>query len=264
MLIRSLVSMTLCSLVSMGTTYAADEAASDYWVRVMPAAWMVNFDGSTNYNINGAGSGDQQLSTLGLDNQEVGFGLEAGFKLPLLVSLHAGGFMQETDGSFNTSSFNYGGQNFTTGTSEAEISDLYLEADLRLLDLDIAGIAFGVGYHSMTNKVSLSGSGTSATLDEDYQFPVLALRGHVNVPVLLSLGAEAKIHWMEISYLDNKVSYIDAALQITWMPWNMLGFMGGYRYLDSNITFKSPSGINASAKLDLSLGGPFLGMIGKF
>ena len=58
MLSRSLVSMTLCSLVSMGTTYAADEAASDYWVRVMPAAWMVNFDGSTNYNINGAGSGD--------------------------------------------------------------------------------------------------------------------------------------------------------------------------------------------------------------
>jgi hypothetical protein len=267
MFLRSLSSFTLCTLcatVSMTAAYAADEAATDYWVRVMPSVWLADFDGSTNYHVNGAGSGDQPLSDLGLANQEVGFGLEAGFKLPLLVSLHAGGFSQETEGSFNTASFNYGGLTFTNGTSKAEISDLYLEADLRLLDLDIAGLAFGVGYHSMNNTVTLSGSGQSASLDEDFQFPVLALRAHANVPMLLSLGAEAKIHWMEISYLDNKISYLDAALQITWMPCNLFGFMGGYRYLDSSATFKSATGVNASAKFDLSLGGPFIGMIGKF
>ncbi len=264
MKLRSLSIATFCTALGITSIYAADEAASDYWVRGMPAAWLVNFDGKTNYSTNNVGSGDSQLSDLGLANQELGFGLEAGAKLPILVSVHIGGFIQETDGAFAGKNFNYGGQNFTSGSSSARISDLYIEADLRPLDLDLVGCAIGIAYHAMNNEVTVSGGGNSVSLSEDFHFPAIAVRAHANLPALISLGAELKVHWMEISYLDNKISYLDASAQITYMPWELVGFMGGYRLLSSNINFKSPTGVNASAKLDLSLGGPFLGVIAKF
>ncbi len=246
---------------------AADSAATDYWVRVMPAAWFASFKGETAYTTNGANSATQDLSTLDLANQETGFGLEVSAKLPFLVCLHAGGYMMGTDGSFTSAGLSYGGQTFVNGTamtSSIDVSDLYVEADLRPIDLDVAGFAIGVGYHSMNAKVSLSGGGAEGKLDEDLQFPVLALRGHVNLPILQSLGAEAKIHWMDISYSGTRVAYLDATAQITWRPWDHLGFIGGYRYVGADIRFKEPTGTNASADVDVTLSGPFLGLIAKF
>jgi hypothetical protein len=261
---RTLNSLTLSLTTCLCVGYAADNAATDYLIRVMPAAWLADYSGQTNYSANGMSSSKQSFSDLGLANQEVGFGLEAGVKLPILVSLHAGGFLQETDGSFSGLNANYGGVNFTNGTSTAKFSDFYVEADVRPLDLDLVGVAIGLGYHLMSNQVTLSGNGQSAALDENYQFPVIALRAHANLPALISLGVEAKIHWMEITYLDNKIDYLDASLQVTWLPWENLGFIGGYRLLNSDTTFKKPSGTNASGQVDLTLGGPFLGLMGKF
>jgi hypothetical protein len=247
---------------------AADSAATDYWVRVMPAAWFASFKGETAYTANGANGATQDLSTLDLANQETGFGLEVSAKLPFLVCLHAGGYMVGTDGSFTSAGpLSYGGQTFLNGTamtSSIDISDLYVEADLRPIDLDVAGFAIGVGYHSMNTKVSLSGGGNEGKLDEDLQFPVLALRGHANLPFLQSLGAEAKIHWMDISYSGTRVAYLDTTAQITWRPWDHLGFIGGYRYVGADIRFKEPTGTNASADVDVTLSGPFLGLIAKF
>jgi hypothetical protein len=244
--------------------YAADEAATDYWVRAMPLAWMATFDGSSSYSAAGNQGDTKQLNDLGLAGDEIGFGLEAGAKLPILVSLHVGGFQQETSGSFTTSSFAFAGQNFTSGTSELSLTDGYIEADFRPLDLDIAGVAIGLGYHVMSTEMTVSGGGNSVGFNEDIQFPVVALRGHVNVPFLLSLGAEAKIHWMEGSYGGHKISFVDAALQITYMPWNLFGVMAGVRYLNSDVEFRDPLGSNSEAVLDLTLMGPFVGVIGKF
>jgi hypothetical protein len=260
-------SSPLALLLLTSALPAADEVATDYWVRVMPAAWLAASDGETSYSANGNSGSTMTLDQLDLADHEIGFGLEVSAKLPILVCVHAGGFAHGTDGSFTSPGFSYGGQTFVAGQamdSESEISDLYLEADIRPLDLDLVGFSIGVAYHAMHTTVELSGGGTTAKLDEDLQFPVLALRGHANLPLMPSLGVEAKIHWMDLTYLDNRVSYLDATLQVTWRPWEYLGFIGGYRQVSADVRFKSPAGVDADATVDVTLGGPFLGLIAKF
>ena len=208
----------------------------------------------------------EQDRQLGTDLQaEAGFGLEVSAKLPILFSVHAGGFVVGTDGSFTTGGVDFGGETFTGNVdSSLDFTDLYIEADLQLLDLDLVGCAIGVGYHLMNTEVSLSDGTNSAALDEDVQFPVIALRAHANLPILASLGAEAKIHWMELSYDDTGVSYLDATIQIVWRPWEMLGFIGGYRHVIADLSFDDPAGVNADADVDLTLSGPFLGLTAQF
>jgi hypothetical protein len=261
---RSLLPMPIL-LLAGATAQAADDVTSGYWVRVMPSAWFAAFDGDASYTAGGLTGDRLSLDQLDLANQEVGIGVEVGAKLPILFSFHAGGFGVGTDGSFSAANVDFGGETFNgTVDTSIDLSDLYIEADLRLLDLDIAGVAIGLGYHAMSTSVSLSGGGTSAKLDEDLQFPVVALRAHANVPVLLSLGAEAKIHWMEIGYLDNDVSYLDATLQVTWRPWSLIGFIAGYRHIVAEIGFDEPAGTNASAEVEATLSGPFLGLTAQF
>lgn len=247
-----------------GAVTAADDVASDYWVRVMPAAWFVAFDGDARYEAGGSGD-NLSLDDAGLANSEVGFGLEVSAKLPILFSFHAGGFQVGTDGSFTAVAVDFGGDTFNGDTSTSlDVADLYGEADLQLLDLDLVGFAIGIGYHFMNTEMELSGGGNTATLDEDVQFPVLALRAHANLPMLTSLGAEAKVHWMELSLDDTSVSYLDATLQITWRPWEYLGFIGGYRYVAADLGFDAPAGTDAEADVDITLGGPFLGLTAQF
>ena len=248
-----------------GAASAADDVASDYWVRVMPAAWLVGFDGDARYSEGGTAGDHLSLDQLDLANSEAGFGLEVSAKLPILFSVHAGGFVVGTDGSFTTGGVDFGGETFTGNVdSSLDFTDLYIEADLQLLDLDLVGCAIGVGYHLMNTEVSLSDGTNSAALDEDVQFPVIALRAHANLPILASLGAEAKIHWMELSYDDTGVSYLDATIQIVWRPWEMLGFIGGYRNVIADLSFDDPAGVNADADVDLTLSGPFLGLTAQF
>jgi hypothetical protein len=257
--------LTVPLLLIGGVASAVDDVATDYWVRVMPAAWFVGFDGDAKYSSNNVAGDSLSLDDVDLANQEAGFGLEVSAKLPILFSFHAGGFVVGTDGQFTAAAVDFGGQTFNGAVdSSLDLSDLYGEADLQLLDLDLVGFAIGVGYHFMNAQMELSGSGTTAKLDEDVQFPVLALRGHANLPILTSLGAEAKIHWMELSVNDTGVSYLDATIQITWRPWELLGFIGGYRYVAADLSFDNPAGVNADADLDLTLSGPFLGLTAQF
>ncbi len=252
-------------LAAAATRLGAADAPSDYWVRVMPSAWFSNLSGETNYSAGGTPGDHLSLESLDLANQQAGFGLEISAKLPILFSFHAGGFVVGTDGSFSTPAIRFGGQTISGAVnSSLDLRDVFAEADLQILDLDVFGFAIGVGYHDLNAKVELSSSGSSAKLDEDLSFPVVALRAHTNIPVLASLGAEAKVHWMEISVDHNSVAYVDASLQVTWMPWRMLGFMGGYRYVSTNLHFDQPAGSNSEAKVDVSLAGPFLGLTAQF
>ena len=58
--------LTVPLLLMGGVASAADNVASDYWVRVMPAAWFVGFDGDAKYTENGV-AGD----SLSLDDVQV-------------------------------------------------------------------------------------------------------------------------------------------------------------------------------------------------
>lgn len=260
-----IASATLLLIGASAIASAADDVASDYWVRVMPAAWFVGFDGDAKYSA-GVTTGDNlSLDDVDLANSETGFGLEVSAKLPILFSFHAGGFVVGTDGSFNTTGVAFGGENLTGSVdSSLDVSDLYAEADLQLLDLDLVGFAIGVGYHLMSTEMKLSDATTSVSLDEDLQFPVVALRAHANLPFLTSLGAEAKVHWIDLSLNDTSVGYLDATLQIVWRPWEMLGFIGGYRHVAADIGFDNPAGANADADVDFTLSGPFLGVTAQF
>jgi hypothetical protein len=261
-----LASATLLLIGASAVVSAADDVASDYWVRVMPSAWFVGFDGNAKYTAGGTTGDKLSLDDVDLANQEAGFGLEVSAKLPILFSFHAGGFVVGTEGSFDAGGgVDFGGETLFNNTkSSLDVSDLYAEADLQLLDLDLVGFAIGVGYHLMSTEMKLSDATTNVSLDEDFQFPVVALRGHANLPFLTSLGAEAKVHWMNLSLNDTSVGYLDATLQITWRPWGMLGFIGGYRYVAADIGFDNPAGSNADADLDITLAGPFLGLTAQF
>lgn len=257
--------LTVPLLLIGGVASAADNVASDYWVRVMPAAWFVGFDGDAQYTENGVPGDNLSLDDLDLANSEACFGLEVSAKLPILFSFHAGGYVVGTEGSFTATGETFGGATFAGNVnSSIDLSDLYIEADLQILDLDLVGFAIGVGYHLMNTEVSLSDGTNSAALDEDLQFPVVSLRAHANLPMLTSLGAEAKVHWIDLSLDDTGVSYIDATIQITWRPWELLGFIGGYRYVAAELSFDNPAGVNAEADLDLTLSGPFLGLTAQF
>ena len=259
--------LTVPLLLMGGVASAADDVASDYWVRVMPAAWFVGFDGDAKYTEGGLAGDSLSLDDVDLANQEAGFGLEVSAKLPILFSFHAGGFVVGTDGEFDAGVVGvaFGGETLTGNVkSTIDLSDLYIEADLQILDLDLVGFAIGVGYHLMNTEMSLSDGTNSAALDEDLQFPVVSLRAHANLPMLTSLGAEAKVHWIDLSLGDTGVSYLDATIQITWRPWELLGFIGGYRYVSADLSFDDPSGVNADADLDLTLSGPFLGLTAQF
>ncbi len=260
---RLLLSIPLICLGSAAS--AADDVASDYWVRVMPAAWFVAFDGDARYTADGTVGDNLTLDDVDLANTETGFGLEVSAKLPILFSFHAGGFGVGTEGSFTAATIDFGGETFNgTVDSTLDITDLYGEADLQLLDLDLVGFAIGIGYHLMNTEMKLSSVGTTATLDEDVQFPVVALRAHANLPVLTSLGAEFKLHWIDLSLDDTGVSYIDATIQITYRPWEYLGFIGGYRHIAAELEFDAPTGTNADADVDVTLSGPFLGLTAQF
>lgn len=257
--------LTVPLLLIGGTACAADNVASDYWVRVMPAAWFVGFDGDAKYSDGGTTGDRLTLDDLDLANQEVGLGLEASAKLPVLLSFHAGGYTVGTEGSFTAVAVDFGGETFNGSVdSSLDLSDLYLEADIQLLDLDLVGCAIGIGGHLMHAEASLKGTGVDAKMDEDIPFPVVALRAHANLPVLTSLGAEVKVHWMELSIQDNSIGFIDATIQITWRPWEMLGFIAGYRHVAMDLSLDDLEGSDSHADVDLTLSGPFLGLTAQF
>jgi hypothetical protein len=257
---------SILSLLCLGAVvHAADDVASDYWVRVMPAAWLVGFDGDARYSADGSSGDHLTLDDLDLGDTEAGFGIEVSAKLPILLSFHGGFYAVGTEGSFTAAGVQFGGETFNGSVDTSlDLADLYLEADLQLLDLDLVGCAIGLGWHRLDVEVDLAGGGTRATLDEEAQFPVVALRAHANLPVLTSLGAEAKVHWMELSLDDTAVSYLDATLQVTWRPWEYLGFIGGYRHVVVDLGFDAPAGVDADADVDVTLSGPFLGVTAQF
>jgi hypothetical protein len=263
MRLRSLMPFPL--LFAVYASNAADDVASDYWVRVMPSAWFVGFDGEAKYTADGLAGDNLTLSNADLANHEAGFALEVSAKLPVLFAFHAGAFSTGTDGAFTASSFQFGGESFTGSiNSSLDVSDLYGEVDLQILDLDVVGFAIGVGYHFVNTDMTFSHGGITAKLDENVQFPVIAARGHANLPILTSLGVEAKIHWIDLSLNDTAVSYLDATVQIVYRPWEYVGFIGGYRYLATDLSFDAPAGLNADADVDLTLTGPFVGLTAQF
>lgn len=194
--------------------------------------------------------------------------IEAAAKVPFLFGVHAGVASFSTDGGTTLgANLTFADQTFTAGTSiAADISlrDLWAEVCIRPLSLDIAGVSVGLAVHQLTTELTITGGGQSARFSEAPLIPVIAVRGHVNLPFVHGLGVELKIHTLSIPLPDLHPSYLDADLHVTYRPWELLGFTAGYRYVRWNVGMDDPSGSGSSADLSLTLSGPYLGLIAKF
>ncbi|MFW5882353.1 MAG: hypothetical protein ACOCVS_01855 [Planctomycetota bacterium] len=263
----------LCLLAAgfAGRLDAADmKPGSKYNVRIMPAAWLAVTRGDVGFlNENSSASLDQeieQLEDMDLDNAEVAPMLEIGVNPPFLVDLYAGVFLFGSDSNFELGEdLEWGSSDFGGGTdlsADVEFMDAYIELGGRPFDFDFAGLSVGAALHGFTNEVTLSAGSDTDTLDEFALVPVLAVRAWVTPPMLNSLTFEGKIHWMSIDAFDVEAEVLDAAAQVTWRPLPSLGVMGGYRILDYDLDYDL--GNDARAKLDLTLGGPYLGAVIQF
>ena len=260
--------LTLPLLLIGGVAAAADEVATDYWVRALPSVWFAQARGEASYGTNNASPTRFSTDGIGLGNREPSFMIEVAAKVPFLFGVHAGVSSFTTDGGTTLSSnLTFADKTFTAGTriaSDITLRDLWAEICIRPLSLDIAGVSVGLAVHQLATEMTISGGGQSARFSETPLVPVLAVRGHVNLPFVPGLGVEAKIHALSIPLPDLHPSYLDADLHVSYRPWNLLGFTAGYRYVRWNIGIDKPTGAGSSADLSLTLAGPYLGLIAKF
>ena len=249
---------------------AADEAATDYWVRVMPSAWFASLHGDAAWSTNGAAGSHFTVGDLGLDKRETTFAIEASAQIPFLFGFHAGYADFSTDSSTTLSqNLTFGNQTYTAGTtvdSTIALRDIYGEICIRPINFSTVGFSIGLALHSATGEVTIKnpGSGISRTFDETAYIPVLALRGHVTLPFLTGLGIEAKVHYLELSLSDQHARYADADLHVSYRPIDYLGILVGYRHMLFDVHFTDPTGSGSAADLRLSLSGPYAGLIAKF
>jgi hypothetical protein len=263
---RQLLALPL--LLSGGLAHAADEVATDYWVRVLPSLWFAQARGDASYGTNNASPTTFSTDGIGLGDREPAFMIEAAVKVPFLFGVHAGTSAFATDGGATLGgNLTFADRTFTAGTAIATdltLRDLWAEVCIRPLSLDIAGVSIGLAVHQLTTELTISGGGQSARFSEAPLVPVVAVRGHVNLPFVPGLGVELKLHTLSIPLPDLHPSYLDADLHVAWRPWELLGFTAGYRYVRWDIGFDDPSGSGSSADLALTLAGPYLGLIAKF
>lgn len=260
--------LTLPLLMAGGLASAADEVATDYWVRALPSVWFAQARGDASYGTNNASPTRFSTDSVGLGDREAAFMLEAAVKVPFLFGVHAGVSAFGTDGGTTLgSNLTFADQTFTAGTgiaTEVTLRDLWAEVCIRPLSLDIAGVSIGLAVHQLATELTISGGGLSARFSESPLIPVVAVRGHVNLPFVPGLGVELKIHTLSIPLPDLHPSYLDADLHLTYRPWELLGFTAGYRHVRWDIGIEEPSGSGSSADLALTLAGPYVGLIAKF
>jgi hypothetical protein len=271
---RRLISRTatLGCLLMGGTMplMAADEAATDYWVRVMPSAWFASLGGDAAWSKDGVQGSRFTMGDLGLDNRETTFAIEASAQVPFLFGFHAGYADFSTDGSATLSQdVTFGNHTYNAGTtvdSTSSLRDFYGEICVRPINFDTVGFSIGLAVHATTGEVTIkdAGAGFERSFDETAYIPALALRAHVTLPFLTGLGLEGKLHYLELAYSDQHARYADADVRVSYRPIDYLGVLVGYRYMLIDVHFTDPSGSGSAADLRLALTGPYAGLIAKF
>jgi hypothetical protein len=259
---------TLLLIAGGARLAAADGAGTDYWVRVMPELWVAKLGGDFSFQRGGGSPTKLDADQLGIDGNHNTFAIEAGAQVPFLFGFHAGYSAFKTDGSATlTQNVTYGSQTFTAASTvetHAKLNDLWGEICVRPLNLDLVGFSVGVAGHSLGAEMTLrdTGSGQQDSFKKTVFIPAGALRAHVT-PVL-GVTIEARLHYIELGLGGDHARYVSAALQASYRPITWVGILAGYRYDLFDIHLKDPSGSNSSADTNLSLSGPYAGLIAKF
>lgn len=261
----------LLSLVSSASgLVAADSSATDYWVRVMPAAWVdVRLKGDLAYQ---GSSGEEATevtpSTLGLDQSRTVPQLELGAQIPFLFSFAAGYDRFADSGSGTLSqTVTFGSHSYTAGTtinSTVTLRDYWGEIGVRPFNLDRVGVGIGIAVHDVQGDIGLNDPqlGVSDTLEKSIPIPALSLRAHVRP--IGSLTIEGRLHGIDAGYEGNHLKYADLELQADYRPIPFVGVIGGYHYTLYDIRLHDPTGSGSTGLFDVHLGGPYVGLIAEF
>lgn len=252
---------------------AADEVATDYWVRVMPSLWFAELGGDFTYQDGGSSGSKLQTDELGLGSRENAFSIEAGAQIPFLFGFHAGLSDFGTSATTTlTRTVTFGNQTYAASDrveTSVDLRDWYGEICVRPVNFDVAGFSVGIAVHALHGDLKLTdqSAGTSQELSKTVPVPALSLRAHLAPLWLLgikSLTLEGRVHYFDLSISGDRLKYADAEIQASYRPIDFLGINGGYRYTLIDLHLDHPTGSSSSADIDLHLQGPYLGLIAKF
>jgi hypothetical protein len=258
-------------LLAMGTATqvaAAEGATTDYWVRVMPSLWLAKLDGDLSYQRGATAPSKLTTDQLAIGKRENTVMIEAGAQVPFLFGFHAGYSDFSTSGTTTlTQNVTFGTQTYTAATrvqTDVGLRDLWGEICIRPLNLDLVGFSIGVAAHSLDSEFTLVdlGSGQRESLSKNLIIPAGALRAHVTP--FLGMTIELRLHYIEVGIAGDHARFAQAAIQASYRPIEWVGVLAGYRYDLYDVHLEDPNGSNSAADANLTLGGPYVGLVAKF
>ncbi|MFW5844868.1 MAG: hypothetical protein ACOCXJ_01430 [Planctomycetota bacterium] len=260
---RTIATTALLGLAAAGSCWGA--AGSDYTIRLSATAWFAEPHGDLDYSAGTLSGNIPTTGDLDLENTEVAPSLEAGVRLPFLFDIYAGYSGYGTEGARRlTEDLKFGDNTYSAGSdidSELSIDDLYVELTAGVDILGKAGIGGGLALHYVAGEFDLRNDTHSDSFDENFIVPTLAVRAFVNP--IESLTLEARGHFIDLAIGDNEVVLVDMDARIIWYPLEVVGVIGGYRLTDYDLDLEDV-GVADDAVIDLTLGGPFLGIAAQF
>lgn len=260
---RAILSLTLLAAAS-GTIAAADGGSWDYWVRAQASVGSLGLSGDASYADKGLGGTTFDVSDVGLDDSEITPAFEIGVGTPIFDFHGYVGYQSwSTDGDATLSqSIDFGGTSYTAGTavkSKAELTDIYAELNWAPIALNVAGFSIGLAAHQLDVTASLETGGVKTELSESGIIPTLALRAYV--APLDMLEVEIMAHGLAVPAGDVSGSFVFAQAQVSYYPMEYVGVIAGWRHTMLDLEFEDGS---TTAKANVTLSGPFLGVAAQF
>jgi len=243
---------------------AAEGVATEYWGRVIGGVWFASASGDFVADADGVEGDTFEAEDFELDDYEAALMLEASVSLPLFVDLHAGIFSYSVDGEEELlAPRDFDGESFSgTVTTDLQFTDIYGEAAWRPIDFDLVGGSIGLAVHYIDGELQLEedGSVQSETVAESFPFPAASGRGYANP--IDEVSIEARLHLMSLDVADVDATFIDFLATVAYRPVDWFGVVGGYRYVQYDLDVEFDD--DASATIDLTLSGPFLGVMAVY
>jgi len=112
-------------------------------------------------------------------------------------------------------------------------------------------------------EISDEQTGTDESFSKTIPIPALSVRAHLTP--ISGLTFEARVHIFDAGYDGQHARYTDAEAQVSYRPNIMpfLGILGGYHYTLYDLRVKDTSE-NEQASVDITLAGPYVGLIAQF